>query len=94
LISSARLVQLPLDESKKWYHATQYHEGPISSVKYIVAQGDSCDICWINGIVGRYLKVIIDPPILGEIYTLINVITLLRLDVLIIILKNNFCSKL
>jgi len=69
-VQIAHEVRLPLNENFKFFYATQSHEKPINSVKYIVAQGNRCDLCWINASIGPNLGVFVDPPRAGEIYTL------------------------
>jgi len=57
-------------ECNEIFYTTQYYEKPINSVKYIVAQGNQCDLCWIVGIArGDPNSMIVDPPTPGEIYT-------------------------
>jgi len=69
-VVTLRGVRFPFDESKKWRYEPQYHEKSINSVKYIVAQGNKCDLCWIVGIArGDPSSMIVDPPTPGEIYT-------------------------
>ena len=62
-------VQLPLREGYDDFYTTQYYEKPINSVKYIVTQGNQCDICWIVGGARGYRNIIVDPLTPGEIYT-------------------------
>ena len=38
-------------------------------MKYIVTQGNQCDICWIVGGASGYRNIIVDPLTSGEIYT-------------------------
>jgi len=48
-IQTGRGVKLPLADNMKPHYVTQYSEKPINFVKYIVAQGDRCDLCGIIG---------------------------------------------
>jgi len=69
-VVTIRGVRLPLKEESKWLYEPQYYTKPINSVKYIVAKGNQCDLCWINALDGPYMNVFVDPPVAGEIYTL------------------------
>jgi len=70
-IENARGVRFPVHEGLKWLYAPQYYEKPINSVKYVVAQGDRCDLCGVIGILGYGYDIMFmlsSTP--GEIYAL------------------------
>jgi len=70
-IEDSHGVRLPLREAAKYLYAPQYYEKPINSVKYIVTQGDRCDLCGVVGVFDYgYDVMFMMSSTPGEIYTL------------------------